>query len=222
MSELLRTVEVETGANPSRSVVWLHGLGADGHDFEALVPMLELGPLPPVRFVFPHAPVRPVTVNGGIEMRAWYDIVSFDRSGAVDEAGIRESERQVCALVAREIERGSSAGSIVMAGFSQGGAIATQTGLRYPAGLAGIMSLSAYIPLRDKLLAERHEANAKTPVFLGHGKMDPVLPEALGVSARELLVSAGYSVEWHSYLMAHAVCPEEIADISAWLRTVLK
>ena len=140
----------------------------------------------------------------------------------MDEAGIRESERQVCALIAREIERGCSAGSIVVAGFSQGGAVATQTGLRYPAGLAGIMSLSAYIPLGEKLLAERHVANAQTPVFLGHGKMDPVLPEALGVSARDLLTSAGYTVDWHSYLMAHAVCPEEVADISAWLRHVLK
>ena len=221
MSELLQTVEVETGVNPSRSVVWLHGLGADGHDFEPLVPMLELGDLPPVRFVFPHAPVRPVTVNGGIAMRAWYDIVSFDRNGVVDEAGIRDSEQRVCALIAREIERGSHASSIVVAGFSQGGAIATQTGLRYPAGLAGIMSLSAYMPLGKKLLDERHEANANTPLFLGHGTMDPVLPEALGAAACGLLQSAGYAVEWHSYTMAHAVCPEEVADISAWLRHVL-
>lgn len=221
MSELLQTVEVETGPSPCRSVVWLHGLGADGHDFEALVPALDLGGVPPVRFVFPHAPVRPVTINGGAEMRAWYDIRSFDRSDDVDEQGIRASERAVEALIGREIQRGSTAGNIVVAGFSQGGAIATQTGLRYPAQLAGIMSLSAYIPLRSALMNERHAANATTPIFLGHGKLDPVLPEALGVSARDALVAAGYSVEWHSYPMAHAVCPEEVADISAWLRTVL-
>lgn len=222
MSELLPTVEVETGPGATRSVVWLHGLGADGHDFEALVPALSLGDLPPVRFVFPHAPTRPVTINGGMAMRAWFDIRSLDRTDDADEAGIRDSQRHVQALIAREIERGASTSRIVVAGFSQGGAIATETGLRYPARLAGIMSLSAYMPLRQTLLAERHAANADTPVFIAHGKMDPVLPEALGVSARDALAAAGYKVEWRSYPMAHAVCPEEVADISAWLRTVLK
>ena len=220
MDDYLPTVEVETGEQPETSILWLHGLGADGHDFEPIVP--ELGLPFPVRYIFPHAPARRVTLNNGMTMRAWYDIFSFERDGPVDAAGMRESQRSIEALLKREQQRGVSADRIVLAGFSQGGAIALQTGLAYPQKLAGIMGLSCYLPLQDGFEKTCSQENRTTPVFLAHGSMDPVLPQALGENARDFLVQQGYQVEWHSYLVAHGVCPPEIKDIGSWLARVLE
>jgi len=211
----LETVEVLTGQNPRFTVIWLHGLGADGHDFEPIVPALGLATA--VRFVFPHAPLRRVTINQGMEMRAWYDILALDRLTVEDEAGIRTSEAAVTALIEREIARGTDSERVVLAGFSQGGAIALHTGLRLSRSLGGIMVLSAYLPLRATLPAERADANAVTPIFMAHGSYDPVLPEALAVESLRVLEQQSYAVEWHSYPMAHMVCAEEVRDISRWL-----
>lgn len=219
--ELLDCVEVGAGDEAGASVIWLHGLGADGHDFEPIVPELRLPPELGVRFLFPHAPVRPVTLNAGMAMRAWYDIIALGGNAQQDEAGIRQSARQVAALMQREHDRGVPANRIVLAGFSQGGAIALHLGLRHPERLAGIMGLSTYLPLGDTVEAERHEANASTPVFLAHGSMDPVVPMTMGERSRDGLQAMGYPVEWHDYPMVHQVCMEEIEDISAWLQRVL-
>lgn len=212
---------VETGAiqEPDGSVIWLHGLGADGHDFEPVVPELGLGDR--LRFVFPHAPVQPVTINGGMSMRAWYDIVSLDRGGPVDEVGIRASALALDALIAREHARGVPWERIVVAGFSQGGAIALHAGLRYAEPLAGIMALSTYLPLPDSLAAEMAADATERPIFVAHGSFDPVVPCAAGEHARDTLQAQDFAVEWHDYSMAHAVCPEEIADIREWLLRVL-
>jgi len=207
-------------ADPARAaVIWLHGLGADGHDFVPIVPELGLADLP-VRFVFPHAPVRPVTLNNGMRMRAWYDIVSLDR-GRQDEGGIRESEKLVHGLLRHELAAGIAAQDIVLAGFSQGGAIALHTGLRYRQRLGGVIGLSTYLPIDEKLGDEVHAANRATPILLCHGRFDPMLPLALGQHSRDLLQYHGYAVEWHDYPMQHQVCPEEIRDIAAWLRARL-
>ena len=214
MTETLDTVEIETGADPAWSVVWLHGLGADGHDFEPIVAELNLPEA--VRFVFPHAPVRPVTLNGGYPMRAWYDIFSLDRGGPEDEAGIRVSAEQVRRLMEIEIHRGTPAKRLVVAGFSQGGAMALHVGLRYPESVAGIIALSAYLVLPATLPAEK-AAPEDIPIFMAHGTHDPTVPESYGARASELLRSEGYSVDWHAYPMGHSVCVEEIADISGWL-----
>jgi phospholipase/carboxylesterase len=214
-------VEVETGRGPVASVIWLHGLGADGHDFEPLVPELVRPGERPLRFVFPHAPIRPVTLNGGFAMRAWYDIVALDRSGPEDEAGIRSSQASIEALIRGENARGVKTERIVLAGFSQGGALALCTGLRYPEKLAGIMGLSCYLLLASSTMAERSTANLATPVFLAHGTQDPVVIPALGEDARRALQAAGYAVEWHAYGMPHSVCPQEVTDIAAWLRRVV-
>jgi phospholipase/carboxylesterase len=223
MIEQLETVEVKTGPDPLASVIWLHGLGADGHDFEPIVPELDLPRAPAVRFVFPHAPVRPVTINAGLPMRAWFDILGLDRRLRQDEAGVRDSAARIGALLEREeIERGVDPGRIVLAGFSQGGAMALHVGLRYPRKLAGIMALSCFLPLADRLQAERSAAAADVPVFLAHGRYDPVLPMELGAAARELLEDLGLAVEWRDYAMPHAVCPEEIFDIARWLKRVLE
>ena len=219
--ELLECVEAGAGAQPSASVIWLHGLGADGHDFEPIVPELRLPARLPVRFVFPHAPVRPVTLNGGMAMRAWYDIIALGGNAQQDAAGIRESERQVRALLQRENERGIATNRIVLAGFSQGGAIALHTGVRYPERLAGIMGLSTYLPLTDTVDNERSSANANTPIFMAHGTHDPVLPIQMGQNSHRLLEQLGYDIEWHDYAMQHQVCLEEIQAISAWLQRVL-
>ncbi|MCW8845516.1 MAG: alpha/beta hydrolase [Gammaproteobacteria bacterium] len=216
----LETVECNTGENPEYSVIWLHGLGADGHDFEPIVPELDLGGRS-VRFVFPHAPVRPVTLNGGMPMRAWFDILSLDRQGRPDEQGIRTSAEQVAALIQRENDRGIPAERIVLAGFSQGGAIALHLGLRRPGGLAGIMALSTYLPLADSLQTEASPSAPGIPLFMAHGRQDPVLPFAWGQQSRDRLLAEGYAVQWHAYDMPHAVCAQEISDIGAWLRTVL-
>jgi phospholipase/carboxylesterase len=215
----LQAVEIETGPRPTGSVIWLHGLGADGHDFEPIVP--ELRAAQALRFVFPHAPVRPVTLNGGLRMRAWYDILAIDRRAPQDEAGIRASQAAVEELIRRENDRGIATERIVLAGFSQGGAIALFAGTRHAARLAGIIGLSCYPLLAETLAAERAAANLATPIFLGHGLEDQVVAAALGEHGRALLAAAGYAVEWHAYRMPHSVCAEEVADIGAWLRRVL-
>ncbi|HVQ31349.1 MAG TPA: dienelactone hydrolase family protein, partial [Vicinamibacteria bacterium] len=218
MSALLETVEVEPRAKATASVVWLHGLGADGHDFESLVPELRLPETLAVRFVFPHAEVRPVTINGGHPMRAWYDILALDRSMPQDVRGIRESGTQVRALIARERERGVSEDRVVLAGFSQGGAMALHEGLRYPSRLAGILALSTYLPLHGSLASEAHPASAAVPIFMAHGTLDPVVPLAMGEASRQLLQERGHDVLWKTYPMGHSLCLEEVQDISAFLR----
>jgi phospholipase/carboxylesterase len=212
---MLDAIEITTGNAPTLAVLWLHGLGADGRDFEPIVPELRLRF--PARFVFPHAPVRPVTINGGMAMRAWYDIFGFDRGAQEDAAGIRASAAAVTALIDREIERGMPAERIVLAGFSQGGAIALHTALREPRPLAGVMALSTYLPLVATLAAERSAANTGLPIFMAHGTSDPVLPLSLAESSRRALEALRYSIEWHSYPMQHSVCSEEIGAIAAWL-----
>ena len=214
-------IEVETGPQPTASIIWLHGLGADGHDFEPIVPELGLSGLPAVRFVFPHAPYRPVTVNGGATMRAWYDIAVDGRGFRQDETHIRDSEQTLRSLIAQECERGISSRRIVLAGFSQGAAIALHTGLRYPQPLAGIMALSMPVPLPERIPSELNTANAHTPLFLAHGTQDQVVPYPLGEYGHHLLEQIGLPVEWHSYPMGHTVSLEEIADIRAWLGQVL-
>lgn len=212
---LLETVELTTGPAPRLSVIWLHGLGADGHDFEPLVPELGLGFA--ARFVFPHAPLRPVTINGGMAMRAWYDIFGWGGQVPQDAAGIRASEAAVGRLIDREIERGTPSERIVLAGFSQGGAVALHAGLRERRALAGVLALSTYLPLADSLAGERSAANATLPILMVHGTADAVLPMALAQSSRRRLVALGYPVDWQTYPMAHTVCLEEIALIAAWL-----
>ena len=208
-------IEIESGANPQAAIIWLHGLGADGHDFEPIVP--ELGLPVPVRFVFPHAPRRSVTINGGYVMRAWYDILGFDAAAQEDAAGIRASAAAVTQLIDREVDRGMPAQRIVLAGFSQGGAIAFHTAFREPRPLRGVLALSTYLPLAGTLAAERTAANAGVPIFMAHGDADPVLPLALGERSRSVLEGLGYNVDWHVYPMPHAVCPAEVAAIGRWL-----
>ena len=217
MSELLPAVEHETASNPTHSILWLHGLGADGHDFAPIVPELVAPEWPALRFVFPHAPTRPVTINGGMPMRAWYDIADFDLHARQDETGMRASIEAVETLIARENARGVPDERIVLAGFSQGGAIALAAGLRHERRLAGIVALSTYLVLGDSLEAERSAANAATPIFQGHGTFDPVVAPPRGEDARRRLETLGYTVDWHAYPMAHAVCAEEIADLRHWL-----
>jgi len=209
-------VVIATGAGePQGSVIWLHGLGADGHDFEPIVPELRLPENLGLRFVFPHAPVRPVTLNGGMSMRAWFDILTLDRGGPQDEAGIRASAAMLDHLIARERERGVPANKIVVAGFSQGGAIALHAGLRSAEKLAGVMALSTYLPLRGSFQDE--VTTSDLPIFMAHGVLDPVLPMMLGRDSADLLIANGFNVEWHDYPMAHSVCAEEINDIRIWL-----
>jgi phospholipase/carboxylesterase len=211
---LLETVEIAPRGSPELAVIWLHGLGADGHDFEPIVPELQLRRA--VRFVFPHAPIRPVTINNGLEMRAWYDIVGFDFS-AEDELGVRASAVAVARLVDREVERGVAAERIVLAGFSQGGAIALHVALRESRRLAGVLALSTYLPLAATLAREKSAANAALPIFMAHGEYDPVIPVAQAEASRRVLEGEGYAVDWQVYPMQHAVCAPEIAAIGAWL-----
>jgi phospholipase/carboxylesterase len=220
MIEQLETIEVQTGPDPQFSVIWLHGLGADGYDFEPIVSELGLPASAAVRFVFPHAPVRPVTINGGIPMRAWFDIMGIDRSAAQDETGIRESAGLVARLIAAEQTRGIGEERIVLAGFSQGGAIALHLGLRRRGPLAGIMALSCYLPLSHLVEAEHDDGMNSTPVFMAHGSGDPVIPIALGRAAYEQVAALGLLAEWHEYPMPHAVCPQEIRDIGHWITRV--
>jgi phospholipase/carboxylesterase len=221
VSELLETVELETAPAPRASVIWMHGLGADGHDFEPIVPELDLPPSPGVRFVFPHAPMRPVTINGGWVMRAWYDVREEGGVRREDGPGVRTSQGQIEALIARERARGVAAGRIVLAGFSQGGAMALHTGLRQPERLAGILALSCSLPLADDAAAEASPATRAAPIFMAHGTGDSLVPLARGARARDLLRQLGYQVDWREYPMPHAVCPEEIGHIGQWLRAVL-
>ena len=216
---MLETLEIETAPNPRSSVIWLHGLGADGYDFEPIVRELDLPP-DAIRFVFPHAPMMPVTINQGFVMRAWYDIVATDLGRNEDEAGVRSSQAALEELVARERGRGIPTRRIVLAGFSQGGAIALQTGLRHPERLAGIMALSTYLPIAGTLEEEAHAANRDVPIFMAHGELDPIVPIARARDSHVQLESLGYSVEWHEYRMPHSVCVEEIDHLGAWLRRI--
>ncbi|TAK38628.1 MAG: alpha/beta fold hydrolase [Betaproteobacteria bacterium] len=220
MTAVPESIERETGARPDAAVIWLHGLGADGHDFEPLVPMLGLPARLALRFVFPHAPQRPVTINMGLRMRAWYDVVSLG-GGEEDAAGIRASQGLLEALIAREKTRGIEARRIVLAGFSQGGAIALQTGLRHAERLAGILALSTWLPLAATLEAERHVINRDLPIFMAHGTHDEMIALERAAQSRARLEALGYAPEWHQYPMGHAVCPEEVAAIAAWLAKVL-
>lgn len=215
-------VEIETAANPRHAVIWLHGLGADGHDFEPIVPQLVRPEWPPLRFVFPHAPVRPISLNGGLPMRAWYDIAGFDLAKKQDEPGIRASIVEVERLIAREVERGVPVANIVMTGFSQGGAMALAAGLRHANKLAAIVALSTYLPIAEVTGDERSAANAATPIFMAHGAFDPVVAQYLGERSRDKLREWGYAVDWHSYPMAHQVCPQEIADLADFLSGCLQ
>jgi len=220
MTQLPEAIEIESAPAPDAAVIWLHGLGADGHDFEPVVPELQLPERLRVRFVFPHAPVRPVTINMGMPMRAWYDILQMG-GGREDEAGIRASQAQVKSLIEREKRRGVEPRRIVLAGFSQGGAIALQAGLRHAERLGGILALSTWLPLAGTLAAERNAANRDTPVFMAHGTHDPMIALARARESRAALEALGYAVEWKEYAMAHSVCGEEIADIAAWLLRLL-
>jgi phospholipase/carboxylesterase len=213
----LDCVEVETAPQPRHAVIWLHGLGADGHDFEPIVPQLVQPEWPALRFVFPHAAMRPISLNGGLPMRGWYDIAGFDLSQRQDERGIRASIGEVETLIAREVSRGVDASRIVLVGFSQGGAIALAVGLRHAQKLAAIVALSTYLPIESQTANERGEANAATPIFMAHGAFDPVVPQVLGERSRDRLRNWGYAVDWHSYPMAHQVCPQEIADLADFL-----
>lgn len=217
----LEVIEVETAAAPRSSIIILHGLGADGNDFVPFAQELDLAGVGPARFVFPHAPTRPVTINGGYVMRAWYDILGSDLAQREDEAGLRESQKEVAALIDRERERGIAASRVVLAGFSQGCAMTLLTGLRYPQRLAGLVGMSGYLPLAQTTAAEQHVVNAGVPIFLAHGRQDPMIPMARATASRDLLTSLGYKVEWHDYPMPHSVCAEEVADLNRWLLRVL-
>ncbi|MBD8657266.1 alpha/beta hydrolase [Oxalobacteraceae sp. CFBP 13730] len=221
MTQLLDNIEIETAPNPAIAVVWLHGLGADGNDFVPLVRELDLTGLPGIRFVFPHANTMPVTINGGYVMRSWYDIVATDLTRREDEGGLRASQLQVEALIAREKARGIPASRIILAGFSQGCAMTLQTGLRHPEKLAGMLCLSGYLPLASVAGAERSEASLATPIFMAHGVQDPVVPFARAEESRKVVEALGYQVEWHAYPMQHTLCLEEVQDISKWIRKVV-
>jgi phospholipase/carboxylesterase len=222
MNPLLESIEIETGANPQHAVIWLHGLGADGHDFAPIVPELGLQNAPAIRFIFPHAPIQPVTINGGMAMRSWYDIYVADLVRHEDESGLRQSQIEVQNLIARENARGIPTENIVLAGFSQGCAMTLQTGLRLPERLADMLCLSGYLPLAAAVEKERHQANQNTPIFMAHGSMDPVVPLTRAEASRQQLEAMGYQVQWNVYPMPHAVCPEEISAIGQFLKQVLK
>jgi phospholipase/carboxylesterase len=218
ITTLLETIQLDTGPNPTISVIWLHGLGADGSDFVPIARELDLTGCPPIRFIFPHAPTMPVTINGGYVMRAWYDILGADIVKREDEKGLRTSQAAIEQLITHEKARGVAASRIVLAGFSQGCAMTLQTGLRHPEKLAGLLCLSGYLPIHETLAAERHAANHDTPIFMAHGRDDQVIPISRAQQTRDLLVAAGHPVDWHEYRMQHAVCQEEIDDIGNWLR----
>ena len=222
MNEQLETITINPAEKADAVVIWLHGLGADGHDFEPIVPELALSESAKIRFVFPHAPMRAITINDGYVMRGWYDIAKTDIGARQDAEGIRVSQRQIEALIEAEIAAGVPAERILLAGFSQGAAIILHTGLRYPARLGGLMALSGYVPLAETLEAERHAANQQTPIFMAHGRQDEIIPHSLAEGSRDVLTGLGYAVEWHSYNMPHGLLPEEIDDIAQWLCKVLR
>jgi len=217
----METIEIQTGAQPAAAVIWLHGLGADGHDFEPIVPELRLRATTRIRFVFPHAPLRPVTINQGHVMRAWYDVRALAGVRREDEAGVRQSARQIEALLARERQRGIAPGRLVIAGFSQGGAMALHVGLRYADRLAGLLALSCYLPLSNTLPTEASPANRDVPIFWAHGLHDPMIPQAMAEQGRAQLAELGYQIDWHQYPIPHSVSAEEIADVARWLERVL-
>ncbi len=221
MPDLLPSVELETAPDASASVIWLHGLGADGNDFVPILPELSLPPAAAVRFVFPHAPVRSVTINNGMRMRAWYDIAAADLNNRADIAGVRQSQQEIEALIAREKTRGVPAARIVLAGFSQGGAIALYAGLRHPERLAGILALSTYLVQADKLPAEAAAANRDVPIFMAHGTLDPIVRFEWALASRGALEANGNPIEWHQYPIEHSLCLEEVRAIGAWLGKVL-
>lgn len=214
---MLDCVEIETAPRAAHSVIWLHGLGADGHDFEPIVPELLRPGWPPLRFVFPHAPVRPITLNGGMRMRGWYDIHGLELMSVEDEAGIQASVADVGRLIERERQRGVESHRILLAGFSQGGAIALTAGLTSPERLAGIVALSTYLPIAAQTEARRAPIQQALPIFVGHGAVDPIVPQALGLAASQRLQAWGHPVDWHSYGMPHSVCADEIHDLSRWM-----
>ncbi len=214
-------VIIEPSETATASVLWLHGLGANGHDFEPIVPELPQSLTRTTRFIFPHAPHRPITINGGLVMPAWYDVIAMDLPAKQDSQGIHDSEQILCQYISQEIKRGISTQRIVLAGFSQGGVIALHTGLRYPHPLAGIMALSSYLPLADTVKNEIHVANRKTPIFMAHGQHDPVILFSHAERSHQQLEKLGYEVEWHSYNMEHNVNPAEIVDMSHWLNARL-
>jgi len=217
----LDVIEAETAPNPTATIIILHGLGADGNDFVPIAQELDLSSLGAVRFIFPHSPKRPVTINGGYVMPAWYDILGTDLARREDEAGLRESQALVEEVIARERERGIAANRIVLGGFSQGCAMTLMTGLRHPERLAGLLAMSGYLPLADKTAAERSEANVGVPIFQAHGRADPVIALDRATASRDELLALGYPVEWHDYPMPHSVCAPEIADMNRWLLKVL-
>ncbi|MDX8404027.1 MAG: dienelactone hydrolase family protein [Mariprofundaceae bacterium] len=221
-THLLPAVELQTGAKPSATVIWLHGLGADGHDFEPIVPELNLPDALSVRFVFPHAPSIPVSINSGYIMPAWYDIKHADIGYEQDERGILESSRLIQMMIDREEMHGIASSRIILAGFSQGGAMALHVGLRQGESLAGILALSCYLPLAESIEQEMRSETVKSPIFMAHGVEDPVVPFELGDHSHHKLQSLGYAVEWHSYPMEHTVCHEEIIKIGQWITSVLK
>ncbi|MEO8020804.1 alpha/beta hydrolase-fold protein [Polaromonas sp.] len=217
----LEVIEAQTGEQPVATILIMHGLGADGRDFVPVAEQLDLSSVGPVRFLFPNAPVIPVTINGGYQMPAWYDILGANLTAGQDEKGMRQTQAAINQLIAREVERGMPASRIVVAGFSQGCAMALMTGLRYPERLAGIMGLSGYLPLAHTVAAERSAANEGLPVFLAHGKHDGVVQLAAATATRDALTGLGYPVDWHAYEMEHSVCMEEIADMNQWLLQIL-
>ena len=217
----LKVIEVETAPNPTASIIILHGLGADGNDFVPFAEQLDLRSIGPVRFIFPHSPTRPVTINGGYVMPAWYDILGTDLARREDAAGLRASRLLVDAVIANERARGIAASRIVLGGFSQGCAMTFMAGLRHPERLAGLLGMSGYLPLADTTAAERSAANADVPIFQAHGRADPVIALARATDSRDALTALGYPVEWHDYPMPHSVCPQEVADINRWLLKVL-
>ncbi|GAA4016907.1 carboxylesterase [Actimicrobium antarcticum] len=220
-TSLLDSVTIETAANPTVAVIWLHGLGADGNDFVPIVRELDLTGCPGIRFIFPHAPTMPVTANNGYVMPAWYDILGVDLVKREDEAGLRKSQLAIERLIDQQKTLGIPADRIVLAGFSQGCAMALQTGLRHPGKLAGLLCLSGYVPLNAHLAKERHVANQTTPIFMAHGSSDSVIPMVRAEQSRDLLLALGYPVEWHEYAMPHSVCPQEIGDIGKWFKNIL-
>ena len=217
----LPCVEIQTAPNPHHTVIWLHGLGADGNDFAPIVPELVDPAWPALRFVFPHAPVRPITINGGMAMRAWYDISGQEIAQRQDEVGIRTSIGLLDELIVREVTRGVATNNIFLAGFSQGGAIVLSGGIRYTGTLGGIVALSTYLPMAEKTDVEASAANRATPIFMAHGMLDPTISHALGEMSRDYLKQRGYVVDWHAYPMAHQVCAEEIADLRRWMSSRL-
>lgn len=219
---LLESIQIDTAPNPTVSIIWMHGLGADGSDFVPIVRELDLSGCPAIRFIFPHAQMMPVTMNGGYVMRSWYDILlGEDLTRREDEGGLRQSQQSIEQLIAHEKARGIPSNRILLAGFSQGCAMTLQTGLRHSEPLGGLLCLSGYLTLADKVAEERNPANQSTPIFMAHGLGDPVIPMQRARDSKEILQQLGYQVEWHEYPMQHSVCMEEIDDISAWLKRVL-